>query len=75
MCAQLLSPVQLSVTPWTGARHALSMKFSREEYWSGLPFVTPGDLPDLEVKPLSLESLALAGGFFTSSTTEALFPG
>ena len=38
------------------------MGFSRQEYWSGLPFPSPGDLPDLGVEP---ESPALAGGFFT----------
>ena len=39
------------------------MGFSRPEYWSGLPFPSPGDLPDLGIKPMSL---ALAGGFFTT---------
>jgi len=39
------------------------MGFSRQEYWSGLPFPSPGDLPDLGVEP---ESPALAGGFFTT---------
>ena len=42
------------------------MEFSRQEYWSGLPFPTPGDLPNPEIKPVSLASLALAGGFFTT---------
>ena len=42
-------------------------EFSRLEYWSGLPFPSPGDLPDLGIEPGSLLSLALAGGFFTSS--------
>ena len=43
-----LSPVQLFATPWTVAHQApLSMGFSRQEYWSGVPFPTPGDLPDL----------------------------
>ena len=42
------------VTPWTVARQApLSMEFSRQEYWSGLPFPFPGDLPDLGVEPAS----------------------
>ena len=45
-CAQLLSCVQLFVTPWTVAHQApLSMGFSRQEYWSGQPFPPPGDLP------------------------------
>ena len=39
-------------TPWTVARQAsLSMGFSRQEYWSGLPFPSPGDLPDSGIKP------------------------
>ena len=42
------------------------MEFSRREYWSGLPFSTPGDLPDPGIEPVSLVSPALAGGFFTS---------
>ena len=41
----------------------LSMEFSRQEYWSGLPFPTSGDLPDPGVESLSLESPAVAGGF------------
>ena len=46
-----LSHVQLFVTPWTVAHQApLSMEFSRQEYQSGLPFPSPGDLPDLEFK-------------------------
>ena len=41
-----------SLTPWTVASQAsLSMEFSRQEYWSGLPFPSPGDLPDLGIKP------------------------
>ena len=44
----------------------LSMKFSRQEYCSGLPFPTPGDLPDPGIKPTSLVSPALAGRFFTT---------
>ena len=45
------------------------MGFSRQEYWSGLPCPTPGDLPDPGIEPGSLESPALAGRFFTSNTT------
>ena len=42
------------MTPWTVARQAsLSMGFSRQEYWSGLPFPSPGDLPDPGIKPRS----------------------
>ena len=44
----------------------LSVGFSRQKYWSGLPFPTPGDLPNPEIKPVSLASSALAGGFFTT---------
>ena len=50
-----LSRVQLFATPWTVAYQApLSMGFSRQEYWSGLPFPSPGDLPDPGIKPGSL---------------------
>ena len=53
---------------WTMALKApLSMGFPRQEYWSGLPCLPPGDLPDLGIKPASLWSPALAGGFFTTS--------
>ena len=46
---EALSHVQLFMTPWTVAHQApLSMGFPRQEYWSGLPFPPPGDLPDLE---------------------------
>ena len=63
--AQLLSHVQLFVTPWTIARQApLSMEFPRQEYWSGLPFPTPRDLPDPGIEPMSLAPLALAGILF-----------
>ena len=51
---QPLSRVQLFVTPWTAAHQApLSMEFSRQEYWSGLPFPSPGDLPHPGIKPRS----------------------
>ena len=64
------SCVQLFVTPWTVAcQMPLSMEFSRQEYWSGLSFPPPGDLPDSGIKPTSLMSPALAGGFFATSTT------
>ena len=49
-----LSRVQLFVTPWIAAHQApLSMGFSMQEYWSGLPFPSPGDLPDPGIKPRS----------------------
>ena len=47
----------------------LSVGFSRQECWSGLLCPPPGDLPNPEVEPMSLMSLASAGGFFTTSTT------
>ena len=51
---KLLSPVRLFATPWTVAHQAPpSMGFSRQEYWSGLPFPSPGDLPDLGIQPAS----------------------
>ena len=69
------SHVRLFATLWTVARQApLSMGFSRQDYWSGLPFPSQGDLPNPGIKPTSLLSPALAGGFFTASATwEALF--
>ena len=61
MCVFVLSYVQLSATPWTVAHKApLSMEFSRQEYWRGLPFPTPGDIPNPEIEPDSLASPALA---------------
>ena len=65
----MLSRVRLSVTPWTVAHQApLSMGFPRQEYWSGLPFPSPGDLHNPGIKPLYLTSPALTGGSFTTST-------
>ena len=65
----VLSPVQLFVSPWTAAlQDPLSMEFSKQEYWSGLPLPTPGDLPDPGIEPIFLASPALAGRFFTTST-------
>ena len=50
--SQSHSPIQLFVTPWTVACLApLSMKFSRQEYWSGLPFPSAGDLPNPDIEP------------------------
>ena len=54
---QILCPMDCSLPV------SLSMKFSRQEYWSGLPFPTPGDLPNLVIEPVSP---ALAGRFFTT---------
>ena len=67
--AQSLGRVRLCVTPWTVARQApLSMGFSRQEHWSGLPCPPPGDLPNPGTEPASLETSALAGGFSASYT-------
>ena len=66
-CACALRCVWLFVTPQTIAHQApLSEGFSRQEYWSRLPFSSPGYLPDSWIKPPSLVSPALAGGFFSS---------
>ena len=62
----LFSHVQLFTSPWIVARQSpLSMGFSRQEYWSGLLFPSPGTLPYPGIKPAFLLSPALAGGFFT----------
>ena len=61
------------MTPWTVAHQApLPMGFSRQEYLSGFPFPPPGDLPDPGIKPWSLLSPLLAGGFFTTSTNSVV---
>ena len=63
----MVSRVRLFVTPWTVAHQApLSMGFSRQEYWSGLPFPPPADLPDLGLKPASPVSPALQVGSLLS---------
>ena len=70
MHAKSLSLVQLSVVPETAAhRVPLSMEFSRQEYWSGLPFPPPGDLPNAGIKPETPRSPESADGFFTTSAT------
>ena len=71
-CALLryISCVQLCVTPWIVAcQDPLSMGFSRQEYWSGVPFPSPGDLSNTGIQSTPLTSQALAGGIFTTSTT------
>ena len=74
----MLSPfscVQLFVALWTVAPlphpvgASLFMRFSRQDYWSGLPCPPSGDLPNPGIEPASLTSSALAGGFFTTITT------
>ena len=79
MCVRL-SHVQLFATSWTVAHQApLSVEFSRQEYWCGLSFPSPEDLPNPGTELASLVSLvspALAGGFFTTGATwEALGAG
>ena len=69
------SHVQLFAILWTAVHQAaLSMEFSRQEYWSGLPFPIPGDLPNPGLEPMSLMSPALVGGFFTTNTTWCFKP-
>ena len=64
------SHVQLFVTPWTVAwKVLLSMGFSRQKYWSGLPCFPQGDLPNPGIKPISLMSPALTGAFSTTRAT------
>ena len=65
MTCVLCSGVSDSVTPWTIAHQTpLSMGFSRQEFWSGLPFPSPRTLPDPGIEPMSFASLAPTGGFF-----------
>ena len=68
------SCVQLFATLWAVACQApLSMGFPRQENWSGLPYLPPGDLPNPGIEPVSLASPALAGSSFTTRVTwEAL---
>ena len=72
VCCMLIrfSCGQLFATLWTVSHQApLSMGFSRQEYWSGLLCSPPADLPNLRIEPASFRSPALAGRFFTTSTT------
>ena len=67
MC--MLSCVRLFVTPRSVAHQVpLSMEFSRQEYWSWLPFPPPGDFPNPAIEPESPMPPALAGGFFTAES-------
>ena len=66
----ILSHVQLFATPWTVACQApLSMDFSRQEFWSGLPFPSSGDHPNPGIGPTSVMRPAFAGHFFTIGAT------
>ena len=68
VCMPTLSCVWFFANAWTVACQApLCLRFSRQEYWSRLPFPTPGDLPDPEIKTPSLVSPAQAGRFFTTA--------
>ena len=68
------SHVQFCVVPWTSACQAtLSMGFSRQEYWSGLPLPSPRNLPNPEIKSTSLKSNGLVGVFFTTSNNSDQF--
>ena len=72
LCAQSLSHIGFLVIPWTVTRQApsLSMEFSRQEYWSGLPFSPPRDLPNPGIEPMSP---SLAVGYHWVTWTH--FPG
>ena len=71
MCAQSLSCVRLFETPRAIARQAPpSIGFSRQEYWSGLPFPSPRDHPNPGIEPLSPASPAFTGGLFTTEPPE-----
>ena len=75
MCVQLLQSCPTPCDPVGSpvARQApLPMGFSRQEYWTGLPFASPGDLPDPGIEPMSLVSPALADRFFTSAPSGKL---
>ena len=69
VCACVLSPLGLLLTPWAVAHQApLSMGFPRQEYWSGLPFSSAGYLPNPRIEPMSPALRAvccIVGGFFT----------
>ena len=76
VCAKLLQSYLTLCNPmdYSPVWAPLSMGFPRQEYWSGLSFPSPGDLPDPEIKPTSLLSPALAGEFFTTSTIWEALP-
>ena len=70
VCVKSLSRVQFFVTLWTIARPGSSVHgILQAKYWSGWPCLPPGDLPDPGIKPMSLTSPTLAGGFSNTSTT------
>ena len=67
-CPSLCDPMD-----YTACQAPLSLGFSRQKYWSGLPLPPPGDLPNTGIKSMSLMSPALAGGLFTTSVTWEAF--
>ena len=70
LCVKSFQSYPTLCDPMTAAHQALlSMGFSKEDCWSGLPCLPPGDLPDPGIEPTSLISPALVGGFFTTSAT------
>ena len=73
LCAQSLSHIRLFVTPWTVAHQApVSMGFSRQEYWSGLTFPSPGDLPSTGMEPASS---ALISNLYSAEPPGKPIPG
>ena len=69
-CMHACSVMSNSATPWAVARQApLSMEFPREEYWSDLPFPTPGDISDSQIEPMSLAFPVLAGRLSTTMSS------
>ena len=73
ICVCWLSCIRFFATSWTVAHQApLPMEFPRQEYWSGLPLPTPGDLSDPGIETVSPVSPALAGGFSTTVPLEKL---
>ena len=70
----MLSCVRLLATPWTSPPGSSVHAMFKQKYWSGLPFFTPGDLPEPGIETTSLVSSALAGGFFITSATKITCP-
>ena len=73
MLCLLVSCVQFFATLWTVDCRALSVGFSRQEYWGGLPFPSPGDLPDPGIKPQSPVSPALQADSLPAEPSGKLF--
>ena len=70
----MVSRIWLFMIPWTETCQApLFMEFSRQEYWTELPILTSGDLPDLGIKSISPATPALTGRFFTSEKPHHIF--